>query len=245
MNQQTMLVIAAYPSDPLVYCGGTILKYVEEGHAVHLMLLSDGLEQCSVFSAEELAADREGCRERRRQEFQSLYETMGVNSIQFCGYDDFPLVMGNDRCEQMAVYIRALRPDFIVTHAREKDLDCLDYTAAALAIVKSYAIASAAGAPCGGLDVSPRQTPMFGMEPFRPENCGWEPGIMIDITRYEAEKEKLMEGLTTEQLPIHLVQQRARARGVHSSGRGGKTGCKYAEAFSCYGPVYAHQYFVW
>lgn len=245
MDLQTMLVITAYPSDALLNCGGTLMKYIQEGHSIHLLIVSDGLTHSAVFTAAELEKDRAKCIRMRREEFTSLYLKMGVASVECLGLDDSPLTIDHALWEQIAARIRTIRPDFIVTHAREKDLDCLDYTSVAQAVVKAYAIASAAGAPCGGLAVSPRQTPMFGMEPLRPENCGWDPGIMIDITDYEPEKETFLANLSSEQVAGKLIQQRARARGVHSSGRGGKTGCKYAEAFSCYGPVYAFQHFVW
>ncbi len=242
MDTQKMLMVTAYPSDGLIHCGGTLMKYAEEGHTIHLLVLTDGLHRKTARPVQ--PASQQDI-QQRHEYFTGLYSGLGVACVEFLGLDDCPLSVDNAVCEQLAVKIRSFRPDFIVTHAREKDLDELNYTAAAKIVVQAYAIASAAGAFCQGLPVSPRQTPMFGIEPFRAENCGWTPGIMLDITAYEAQKESLLSSLNQEQISVHLIQQRARARGVHSSGRGGKASCKYAEAFSCYGPIYAHQHFVW
>ena len=112
--------------------------------------------------------------------------------------------------------------------------------------MKSYFIASAAGAPCEGLPVSPRQTPMFGLEPTHSEEIGWVPGVLIDVTPFLDQKMTAFDRLFPgDEHRRERCMEQMKNRAVHCSGRGGVTGCKFAEAFSSFGPIYAHGHFVW
>lgn len=227
---QTLLIISANPSDFVWEAGATVARYVKEGHTVHNIILTDG-------DRPEGGASRE--------EVQQAASILGVASTLFCEYDPAPLVMDPLRCEELACRMREIRPDCILTHAKERDLDQPNNSCTAEAVRCAYTIASAAGAPCGGLAVSPRQTPMFGFEPRFPEVALWRPGFIIDATEFWSVKEQAMAALKSEASRIHVATEKAIMRGFHCSGRGGKNGCKYAEAFSSYGPIYAHGYFVW
>lgn len=230
--KQTMLIICAHPSDFVWAAGATVSRYATEGHAVHIVVLADGEGESREYTT-------------ARDEARRAATVLGAAGLRFCGYDDKPLIMEADRCETLACTIREIRPDFIVTHARERDLAQPSHFYTSEAVRCASAIASAAGAACGGLPVSPRQTPIFGFEPSTPEIAGWLPGFMIDATPFWEKKEQAMCELKSEQERVRIVIERARIRGVHCTGRGGKTGSKYAEAFSTYGPIYAHGYFVW
>ena len=227
---QTLLIISASPSDFIWEAGATIARYVKEGHTVYSIILTDG------DGAE---------RDTAQKEVRQAASILGVATTRFCGYAAAPLTMDASRCEELACRIREIRPDCIITHAKEKDMDQPNNFYTSEAVRCAYTIASAAGAACGGLAVSPRQTPMFGFEPHAPEIVGWRPGFMIDATDFWTMKEQAMAALKSESSRIPVATEKARIRGVHCAGRGGKTGCKYAEAFSSYGPIYAHGYFVW
>lgn len=230
--KQTMLIICAYPSDFVWEAGATIARYTKEGHAVHIVVLADGENESRAYVT-------------AREEARRAASVLGVAPLIFCGYNDKPLVMEADRCEALACTIREIRPDLIVTHARERDITQPNYFYTSEAVRFAYTIASAAGASRNRQPVSPRQTPMFGFEPSSPEIAKWLPGFMIDATPFWEMKEQAMNELKSEQERIRIVTERALIRGVHCAGRGGKTGSKYAEAFSAYGPIYAHGYFVW
>ena len=48
---KTVLVIAAHPDDEALGCGGTIAKYVSQGHKVHLVFMADGVNSRYIFDS--------------------------------------------------------------------------------------------------------------------------------------------------------------------------------------------------
>ena len=53
MNRKMML-ITAFPADALMHAGGSLLKYLEYGTSVSLLILSDGLKASSAYSFDEI-----------------------------------------------------------------------------------------------------------------------------------------------------------------------------------------------
>ena len=39
---KVIAVIAAHADDEVLGCGGTISKFIDEGHSVHILLMADG-----------------------------------------------------------------------------------------------------------------------------------------------------------------------------------------------------------
>ena len=185
------------------------------------------------------------CKEIRMAEGRKAAEVLGVDELVFYDFDDFPLEMNKERQERLARDIRLFRPDFIVTHDKGIDAGNMDHTRTSQAVMAAYTIASAWGAELDGAAVAPRQTPMFGFEPMFPEACGFIPDIYIDITDQFDLKMEAMNCLYTQKKSIESYVEKAKLRGNHCSTRGGRPNCKYAEAFTMYGPVYAYDAFVW
>jgi len=75
---QSILILAAHPDDEVLGCGGTIAKLADEGAAVHVAFLADG-----VFSraGEEQAQQRELA--SRRAAAQKSCNILGVKSVSF------------------------------------------------------------------------------------------------------------------------------------------------------------------
>lgn len=244
MNKnQVMLVIALNPLDPLVYCGGTILKYIQEQNDVHIFVISDGLGSYKINADSTMPSDKE--LQTSRAAYTSMYQNMGVKETVFLGENTIPFAPDNGICAQIAQEIHHVQPDFIVTYAKELDVDNLEFTKVAEAVVRARYMAKAVETANEDSTFKRKPLPVFGMEPFRAENCGWYPGLMIDITSTEEQKEKEISKQPEIVNKLKYYQQKARHRGVHASGRGGKKGCKYAEAFSFFSPVYGHNELVW
>lgn len=228
MNKQTMLIIAARALDIAEGCAGVIMKYAGEGCRIEALVLSD-LD----------GADR-------RPAITEALADIGVSGVAYWQLPALPLELDDAQCERLAVLLRGVRPDFILTAAREADLQTPDRGYVGAAVVRAAAIASAGGADCGGLPALPRQLPVFGLEPQNPEESGWAPDILIDVTPYFERKQAAVAALSQNSAARRLrCEQQAKNRAVYCSGRGGVTGCKYAEAFSRFGPIYAHGRFVW
>lgn len=245
MMDEKMLVVSAHVGDFVWRSAGTIAKYVKKGAQVDVIVLTYGARGESAAFYKDHGGTLEECKKVRRAEGERAAEVLGVHSIQFCDYEDFPLNMDRPRLEWLAEQFRLIRPDFILTHDRGKDRVNPDHTKTAEAVMKAYSIASAYGAPCNGAPVAPRQTPMFGFEPMSPEACDYKPDIYIDITEEWEQKLAAMKCLETQKASMDAYVQKAILRASYCSGRGGRKNCKYAESFSMYGPVYAYDAFVW
>lgn len=109
----TVLVIAAHPDDEALGCGGSIARWADEGAAVHLAFLADGIGARNPESSEA----REALAQRRAAA-ESAAEILGAASVEF---DDLPdnqldsvsLLQITQRVEAL---IEAHRPDTVVTH---------------------------------------------------------------------------------------------------------------------------------
>ena len=242
---QKMLVVAAHVGDFVWRSGGSIAKYVNNGHEVHVIVLSYGLRGESKDYWKSSGANYADGVITRRKEGEEAARILGVTSIQFCEYEDYPLEMYKERLEDLAREMRRIRPDFIVTHDKEIDVFNPDHNLTSQSVSKAYNIASGAGAYCDGFPVSPRQTPMFGFEPHNTEICNFSPQIYIDITSEMEKKNEAMAVCKSQKgMPPHYVRK-AEVRAAQCAVRGNRSDCKYAEAFSSYGPIAAHGYFVW
>jgi len=110
---QSILVLAAHPDDEVLGCGGTIAKLADEGAAVHVAFLADG-----VFSraGEEQAQQRELA--SRRAAAQKSCDILGVKSVSFGDLPDnrldtIPLLEITQAVEAL---IAKHQPKMVFTH---------------------------------------------------------------------------------------------------------------------------------
>jgi len=74
-----VLVVAAHPDDEVLGCGGTLVRHVSAGDAVHVLIVAQGVLARKSASAEDLALHREAA--------NRAAEAMGVKSLTL---GDFP-----------------------------------------------------------------------------------------------------------------------------------------------------------
>jgi N-acetylglucosamine malate deacetylase 1 len=109
----SILVIAAHPDDEVLGCGGTIAKYSEKGHKIHIAFLSDGVFSRSgknKVKNEELA--------RRKKAARKACKILGANSLSFENFPDnsmdtVPLLNITKKIEML---INKHKPSMIFTH---------------------------------------------------------------------------------------------------------------------------------
>jgi LmbE family N-acetylglucosaminyl deacetylase len=109
----TVLVVAAHPDDEALGCGGTIARWAEEGVAVHLAFIADGIGARNDHSAAEQEA-----LQSRRAAAESAASILGATSVHFDDLpdnqlDSVPLLEVTQRVEAL---IEAHQPDTVVTH---------------------------------------------------------------------------------------------------------------------------------
>lgn len=95
------MVIVAHPDDPESYCGGTVARLVQEGCAVHYLLVTHGENGSDDpnITPEQLAAIRE-------QEQRKAAEILGVQMVTFLDYHDGEVEVTLDLRQQLTRVIR-------------------------------------------------------------------------------------------------------------------------------------------
>jgi N-acetylglucosamine malate deacetylase 1 len=104
-----ILAVGAHPDDLEILCGGTLARYVGEGHEVVMCHASRGDRGSFVHTREELAALR-GNESRRAAELAGAdYATLGFSDGE---------ILASEPEQRRAVVdlVREARPDVIITH---------------------------------------------------------------------------------------------------------------------------------
>ncbi|MGD8303206.1 MAG: PIG-L deacetylase family protein [Desulfobacterales bacterium] len=118
-----ILVISAHPDDETLFCGGTLARYAQQGHAIHILETTRGeggeVGEPPLTTRENLAAFRE-------QEVREAARVLGARDIFFLPYID-PYMEINGIARRIDVpltefaaaigqYIWKIGPNLIITH---------------------------------------------------------------------------------------------------------------------------------
>ena len=109
------LIIAAHPDDEVLGCGGSIAKWVKDGHEVHVLIMAEG------------ATSRDKHRDRAsKKETLSILaksakraaEILGVQSVELLEYPDNRMDSVDllDVVKTIEDYVEKLKPKVVVTH---------------------------------------------------------------------------------------------------------------------------------
>ena len=95
-----ILAIGAHPDDIEAGCAGTLLKYVQQGHEVHMLVMTEGQHGSDAAV--------------RREEQNRSLEVLGPGSLTWGGYRDTELSPRmNEMIQDIESVIRRFLPDFI------------------------------------------------------------------------------------------------------------------------------------
>jgi LmbE family N-acetylglucosaminyl deacetylase len=110
IGPQQILVILAHPDDPDFFCGGSIARWIKQGHVVKYYLLTRGDKGFN---------DRKSSPETislaRQLEQKAAAAVLGVQSVTFLNYQDGYLVPSLEIRKEVVRIIRKERPDILVT----------------------------------------------------------------------------------------------------------------------------------
>jgi len=111
-----VLVIAAHPDDEIFGVGGTIIKHIDNGDNVYLLIITDGVSATHMKNGKELSL-------LRKENCKSAGDSLLINEVIFKDFPDAKL----DTIPQLEINkvlekeIDRINPDVIYTHS-EKDL---------------------------------------------------------------------------------------------------------------------------
>jgi len=107
---KTILVVAAHADDEVLGCGGTIVRHIQEGDAVHLVLMADGVLSRRGASESGLA--------RRIESSKLAQSILGVSSSQSLELSDnkmdsVPLL---EIVQKLELILEEIQPSVVYTH---------------------------------------------------------------------------------------------------------------------------------
>lgn len=109
---QTILVILAHPDDPEFFCGATLARWAQAGHAIHYHLLTCGdkgrNDHNQHIPGDELCS-------LRHVEQRAAADVIGVQTIEFGDQEDGYLVPSLDLRREVVRVIRRFKPGVLVT----------------------------------------------------------------------------------------------------------------------------------
>jgi LmbE family N-acetylglucosaminyl deacetylase len=124
ISQMTdILVISAHPDDETLFCGGTLARYAQRGHAITILETTRG-EGGEV--GEPPLTTRANLAEYREQEVREAARILGAREIFFLPYID-PYMEINGIARRINIplaefaaaidtYLRKISPDLVITH---------------------------------------------------------------------------------------------------------------------------------
>ncbi len=225
-----VLAFGGHSADVPKRAGGTLARYVKEGHEVYMACLTYGETKESPLLWRIPGMTVEKARDVKRVEHEASAEILGVKPIDL-NFGDNPLVMDEARYLKLAELIRRIRPHIMLTHWVLTLYD--DHRLTALAVTgKARMMAS-----------DPNCLKETGLEPwpvkhvylFEPaiglaDPTKFIPDVYVDITDTFEQKMKALEPFksqTLEEMEYYAVLAQYCGRQV---------GVKHAERFIQYRP---------
>jgi LmbE family N-acetylglucosaminyl deacetylase len=110
IKKMNILAIGAHPDDIEYGCAGTLIKYVERGHRIFLLVLTKGEEG--------------GEGEVRQREQNAAAEVIGAQQVFWGDYHDTQLPLNKELIEKIEEVIATVQPDLIlVNHGEDTHQD--------------------------------------------------------------------------------------------------------------------------
>jgi 4-oxalomesaconate hydratase len=225
--RKTALVISAHAADFVWRAGGAIALYAERGYRVRILCLSYGErgESERLWKMPGMTVER--VKQSRQAESEKAAALLGAE-IRFFDSGDYPLQVTDGLIRDMVAEYRALQPEFVLTHSYSDPYN-RDHDEASAVTLRTRIYAQAAGYPLEGKKLG--APPVFLLEPHQPEQCGFKPEVLLDITPVFERKRKAMESMEAQEHLWAYYTDLAIRRGVQAVRNSGKSGIKYAEAY--------------
>lgn len=123
-----ILVVAGHPADMFDHCGGTLLHHIEKGDQVTCVSITQGLRvhdeviydifrhHVNEYTPEQID---EICQERQKVKYKEAVDAcalFNIKDVRFLDYDDEVLCVTPEMISKLAMLMREVQPDLIITH---------------------------------------------------------------------------------------------------------------------------------
>ena len=227
MPQKTALVVSAHAADFVWRAGGAIAVHAAQGWAVTVVCLSFGERGESARLWREPGVTLDAVKATRRAEAERAAEHLGVADIQFWDLGDYPITLSRESLLRLADLNRAVRPSWIMSHSRRDPYNA-DHPAVTAFTQEARIIAQAHGHDPGTPVAGAPQVYLF--EPHQPEQCGWTPNVILNISEVWERKRAAIECMQGQEHLWDYYTRVALQRGVQG-GRNSGAVMTYGEAY--------------
>jgi LmbE family N-acetylglucosaminyl deacetylase len=217
-----VLAVGAHPDDLEILCGGTLARYVQEGHEVVMCNATLGNRGSFVHGSDEIAAIRLAEARRAAELAGAEHVTLGLSDADVNAAD-------RDQIRAVVDLVRDARPDVIITHSPNdymsdhNEISKLVFGASFLATLPLYET----GKPHHGL-----VTPIYFMDTVM--GVDFQPVEYVDVTATIETKVAMLEAHESQLTwlrdhdGIDVVEQMR----TTTRFRGQQCGVDYAEGFA-------------
>jgi 4-oxalomesaconate hydratase len=224
---RTVLVVSAHAADFVWRAGGAIALYSSRGYRVRILCLSFGERGESPGAWKQPGMTIEKVKEIRRAESLRAAEILGAE-IRFFDSGDYPIKPSEETIQAMVREFRECQPEFILTHSLLDPYNPDHPTANAITL-QTRVYAQALGYPAPGSPLG--APPVFMFEPHQPEQCEFEPQVLLDVTPVWKTKHQAMESMEAQKHLWEYYTDLGKRRGVQAVRNSGRSEIQYAEAY--------------
>jgi 4-oxalomesaconate hydratase len=213
---RSTLVVTAHPGDFVWRCAGAIALAVSRGERVVIGCLSFG-ERGESASLWRKGFSLDDVKAQRRAEAAEAAGVLGAE-VRFFDAGDYPLQESAELRATLIALYREVRPSVVLTHAARDPYND-DHAVAHAIALRTRVFAQAAGVEGPGevLDAPP----VFCFEPHQPEQCGFVPDVLLDITPVWSRKLDAMRVLAAQSHLVEYYTDLGRRRGTQAARNSG------------------------
>ncbi|GAB3151187.1 PIG-L family deacetylase [Microbacterium neimengense] len=211
-----LLVVSAHAGDFVWRAGGAIAAATMRGERATVVCLSFG-ERGESASQWLAGKSLEEIKEIRRAEAEAAASALGAD-IEFLDLGDYPLRESPEAVARLVDVYRRVQPTVVLTHPLHDPYNG-DHPAAARMALEARVLAQAIGVANSDGSFPTKETiigapPVFFFEPHQPEQCGFVPDVLLDITGAFDKKRAAMECLPAQKHMWSYYSDLAVRRGV-------------------------------
>jgi 4-oxalomesaconate hydratase len=211
-----MLVVSAHPGDFVWRCAGAIALAVSRGERVVIGCMSFG-ERGESAALWRRGYTLDQVKAQRRDEAEEAAKVLGAE-IRCFDAGDYPLVETPELRDELVRLYREVQPSVVLTHAARDPYNDDHATAHGIALrTRVFAQAPGVDAP-GDVIGAP---PVFCFEPHQPEQCGFVPDVLLDITPAWARKVEAMAVLGAQTHLVSYYTELGKRRGTQAARNSG------------------------
>ncbi|BCY12942.1 PIG-L deacetylase family protein [Actinoplanes sp. L3-i22] len=210
------LVLTAHVGDFVWRAAGAIALATSRGERVVIGCMSFG-ERGESASLWRKGYNLDQVKAVRRQEAEEAAKVLGAE-IRFFDANDYPLVETPALLQGLIDLYREVQPGVVLTHAPADPYNG-DHAFAHQIALKARVLAQAPGVEGPGEVIG--APPVFCFEPHQPEQCGFLPNVLLDVTPVWERKREAMQVLAAQKhLHAYYTELGAR-RGLQAARNSG------------------------